>query len=151
MSNLISSSYNNFSVLLMVLFFSFDWEEIGYERSDVVKVTAMLNGAKIPDLSLVVHSSHAVRVGKLLVSRIMKSVPRQQYDVVIQATLGGKQILARETIRQYRKDVTAKLYGGDVTRRMKLLERQNEGKKKLKMLGNVQLSPDAFIKIIKND
>lgn len=129
---------------------SFDYEESGYQRSDVVKICAMLNGKIIPDLSLVTHRSKSVAVGKHLVSRLKELVPRQQFEVAIQAVIGRK-VIARETIKQYRKDVTAKLYGGDITRRMKLLERQKEGKKKLKMLGNIQLSPDVFIGIVRSD
>jgi translation factor GUF1, mitochondrial len=127
---------------------SFDWEDRGWQESDIVQVTALLNGKPIPDLSLVSHRSKAVQTGRSLVSRLAKLIPRQQFDVVIQATLGAK-ILARDVIKQYRKDVTAKLYGGDVTRRMKLLERQKEGKKRLKAIGNIQVPPETFIGIVK--
>lgn len=124
-----------------------DYEIKGYEESDIVQVTAHLNGKLIPDLSLITHRSKAMLVGKQLVHRLNDLVPRQQYDVAIQAMIGHT-VIARATIKQYRKDVTAKLYGGDATRRMKLLENQKKGKKKLKALGNVQLDPKAFIAIL---
>ena len=109
-----------------------------------------MNGKSVPDLSLIAHRSKAQAVGKSLVHRLKKVIHRQLYEVAIQAVIGGK-VIARETISAFRKDVTAKCYGGDKTRRMKLLERQKEGKKKMKMIGNIELDHEAFISIIQPD
>ncbi|XP_065839699.1 translation factor GUF1 homolog, mitochondrial-like [Oscarella lobularis] len=127
---------------------SFDYEESGYQSAELVKLDILLNGRPVDALASIVHKDKAYKTGKELCVQLKNVVPRQLYEVAIQAAIQGK-VIARETIRALRKDVTAKLYGGDVTRKMKLLKRQVEGKKKLKMIGNVELPKEAFLAIIK--
>ncbi|CAH1403214.1 unnamed protein product [Nezara viridula] len=129
-------------------FASFDYEDAGYIPSNLVKIAILLNGIEVEELSSIVHSSRAVDLGKRMCHKLVEIVPRQQFQIAVQAKVGGK-IIARDNIKPYRKDVTAKLYGGDVTRRMKLLKRQAEGKKKLRMIGNIALPRETFIEILK--
>jgi len=129
-------------------FATFDYEEAGYEETDLVKVEALLNGQPVEALSGIFHRSKAVTYGKDLVQKLRKAVKRQLYEVAIQASVDGK-IVARETLQALRKDVTAKCYGGDITRKRKLLEKQKEGKKRMKTIGNVQLPQEAFYGILK--
>ena len=126
---------------------SFDYEECGYEEAPLVKVDILINDNKVPELSTITHASRARDHGKKLVQRLEENIPRQQYAIKVQATVRSK-ILARGDIKPVRKDVTAKCYGGDLTRKMKLLRHQAEGKKRMKMIGKVQLSQDVFRKLL---
>lgn len=129
---------------------SFDYEHIGLRESDLVKVDIMLNGEKIDALALIAHRDFAYNKSRELAEKLKEVVPRKNFEIPIQAAIGGK-IIARETIKAYRKDVTAKLYGGDVTRRQKLLKKQKEGKKRMKQIGSVEVSQEAFLAILKTD
>lgn len=127
---------------------SFDYEDKGYSKTDVVKLLFMLNGKPVEEFSRIVHFSKATEIAREMVLRLKDLIPRQSVQIAIQACVGSK-ILARETIKAYRKDVTAKLYGGDVTRRMKLLRQQTEGKKKMRSIANINVPHDTFIKVLK--
>eukprot|EP01126_Amoeba_proteus_P052031 TRINITY_DN6256_c0_g1_i22.p1 TRINITY_DN6256_c0_g1~~TRINITY_DN6256_c0_g1_i22.p1 ORF type:complete len:537 (-),score=120.40 TRINITY_DN6256_c0_g1_i22:250-1860(-) len=124
-----------------------DYEEAGYVQSDLVKVTILLNGEPVHPLSIICHKSKAQDQGRALSVKLKETISRQLFEIAIQASVGGK-IIARENIKPYRKDVTAKCYGGDITRKRKLLERQKEGKKHMKSVGNVQLSQEAFLSVL---
>ena len=127
---------------------SLDYEPAGYQRSELVKMDILLNGKICDALSLIVHESVAYSKGKALTERLKDIIPRHMFEVTIQAAIGGK-IIARETVKALRKDVLAKCYGGDITRKMKLLEKQKAGKKKMRMLGNVEIPSEAFVEILK--
>ena len=127
---------------------SFDYESAGYVLVDAVKVTVLLNHEPIDSLSFVCVENQAEQRGRLLVDKLKEALPRQQFEVPIQAAIGGR-VIARETIKAYRKDVTAKLYGGDATRRKKLLVKQAKGKKRLKQFGKVEIDQDTFLKILR--
>ncbi len=129
---------------------SLDYEPAGYRTADLVKVDVLLNGQQVDAFSAIVHKDEAYRYGRRMVSRLRTLIPRQLFDVPIQAAVGSR-IIARETVKARRKDVLAKCYGGDVTRKRKLLERQKEGKKRLKMVGNVEVPPEAFISALRLD
>ena len=127
---------------------SFDYEMTGYEVNDLVKVSILINGEPVDALSLIVHRDRSQSRGRTLCSRLKDLIPRQQFKVAIQAAIGGK-IIARETVASFRKDVTQKLYGGDVTRKNKLLDKQKKGKKRMKQFGKVDIPQNAFLNALK--
>jgi GTP-binding protein LepA len=127
---------------------SFDYELKGYEKSDLVKVDFLLNGDMCDALSTIVHRDRAYAKGRAVAEKLCEVIPRQQFEIPIQAAIGGK-IIARETVRAVRKDVLAKCYGGDITRKKKLLEKQKEGKKRMRQVGNVSLPSDAFMSVLR--
>lgn len=129
---------------------SFEYEWIGYRESDLVKVDILLNGDKVDAFSIITHREKAYEAARELTKKLKEAIPRQNFEVPVQATIGGK-IIARETIKAFRKDVTAKLYGGDVTRRQKLLKKQKEGKKRMKKLGSIDVPQEAFLSILKTN
>ena len=126
---------------------SFDYEDAGYQETLLTKIDILLNDQCVQELSCIVHTSRAREKAKSMVNKLQENIPRQQFKIKIQATCGSH-ILARQDINPYRKDVTAKCYGGDVTRKMKLLKHQAEGKKRLRSFGNIDISKETFIKLL---
>jgi GTP-binding protein LepA len=129
---------------------SLDYEPAGYRVANLVKVDILLNGQAVDAFSAVVHRDKAEDYGKTMTGRLRKLIPRQLFDVPIQAAIGGK-IISRETVKATRKDVTAKCYGGDISRKKKLLQRQKEGKKRMKMVGSVEVPQEAFVAALRVD
>jgi GTP-binding protein LepA len=129
---------------------SLDYEPVGYQAGDLVKVDILLNGEQVDAFSTIVHRDSSYEYGRRTAEKLKEIIPRQQFEVPIQAAIGGR-IIARETVRAFRKDVTEKLYGGDVTRKNKLLKKQKEGKRKMKNIGRVEIPPDTFIRALRLD
>ena len=124
-----------------------DYEFCGYQKEDLVKIDILINGEPVDAFSAIVHREKAYGYGQMIASKLKELIPRQMYEIAIQAAIGTRTI-ARTTVKAYRKDVTSKCYGGDISRKRKLLEKQKEGKKRMKQVGNISIPQEAFLAVL---